>query len=105
MKRRIVNSLKNFTSFDGPLDHQFVRLVEIYQVLHFFLKFDNSSALYIFFMIFKVIPEVSLFHLMAIFQVLLLIVKLNDKNYILLQPFYILNPQGFDGLKTLCDIT
>ena len=43
------NSLKNFASLDAQLDPQVARLVEIYQVLHFVLKFDNSSALYNFF--------------------------------------------------------
>ena len=77
----------NFASFDAPLDPQVVRLVEIYQVLHFVLIFENSRALYIFFMIFKVIPEVYLLYLMAIFKVFLLIIRLNDTNSKLLQPF------------------
>ena len=67
------------------------------------MKSENSSELYIFLTIFKVIPVVSLLHLMAIFQILLLIIWLNNTNLRLLQPFIdILNPQGFDGLKTLC---
>ena len=49
-------------------------------------------------MIFKVIPVVSLLHLMVIFQVLPLIIKLDDTV------IYILNPQGLGGRKTLCDI-
>ena len=53
--------MKNFPSFDAPLEPQVVRLVEIYQVLHFVLIFENSRALYIFFMIFKVIPIFTLF--------------------------------------------
>ena len=48
-KQKIVNSLKNFASFDAPLGPQVARLVEIYQVLHFEMKFANSSTLYIFF--------------------------------------------------------
>ena len=47
--------MKNFASFDAPLDPQVARLVEIYQDLHFVLKSDNSSALYVLFMILKVI--------------------------------------------------
>ena len=37
-------------------------------------------------MIFNVIPEVFLLHLMAIFQVLVLIIRLDDTNSKLLQP-------------------
>ena len=36
----------NFASLDTQIDHQLVRLVEIYSVLHFVLKFSDSSALY-----------------------------------------------------------
>ena len=82
-----LNFLKDFASLDTQFDPQVARLVKIYPILHFVLKFDNSSAIYIFFLIFKVIPEVYLLHLMAIFQALLLINKLDHKNSKLLQPF------------------
>ena len=36
----------NFASLDAQLDPQLARLVEIYLVLHFFLKFNNRSATY-----------------------------------------------------------
>ena len=49
LKLRKLNSLMNFASLDTQLDPQLVRLVEIYSVLHFVLKFDNSRALYNFF--------------------------------------------------------
>ena len=35
-----------FASLNTQLDSQVMRLVEIYPVLHFDLKFDNISALY-----------------------------------------------------------
>ena len=79
--------MKNFAPFDAPLDPKVARLVDIYQVLHFVLKFDISGALYIFLTIFKVIPEVSLLQLMTIFQVLLLIIRLNNTNSKLPQTF------------------
>ena len=41
--------MKNFISFDTQFDRQVARLVEIYQVLYFVLKFDDSSTLYDFF--------------------------------------------------------
>ena len=46
LKTRKSNSLINFTSLDTQLDLQVARLVEIYPVLHFVLKFNNSSAPY-----------------------------------------------------------
>ena len=46
LKPRKLNSLINFASLDTQLDPQVARLVEIYPVLHFVLKFNNSSALY-----------------------------------------------------------
>ena len=46
LKPRKSNSLMNFASLDTQLDHQLARLVEIYPVLHFVLKFSNSSAPY-----------------------------------------------------------
>ena len=46
MKSRKSNSLMNFASLDTQLDPQLARLVEIYPVLHFVLKFNNSSAPY-----------------------------------------------------------
>ena len=46
LKPRKLNSLINFASLDTQLDPQVARLVEIYLVLHFVLKFNNSSALY-----------------------------------------------------------
>ena len=45
-KQKIVNSLNSFASFDASLDPQVARLVEIYPVLHFVLKFHSSSAPY-----------------------------------------------------------
>ena len=36
----------NFASLDTQLDPQVARLVEIYPVLHFVLKFNNGSAPY-----------------------------------------------------------
>ena len=36
----------NFASLDTQLDPQLARLVEIYLVLHFVLKFNNNSAPY-----------------------------------------------------------
>ena len=46
LKPRKLNSLINFASLDTQLDPQVARLVEIYPVLHFVLKFNNSSAPY-----------------------------------------------------------
>ena len=46
LKPRKSNSLMNFASLDTQLDPQLARLVEIYPVLHFVLKFNNSSAPY-----------------------------------------------------------
>ena len=86
MNQRIVNSLKNFDSFDTPLHPQVMRLVKIYQVLHFVLNL-TTAALSIFSMIFKVVPEVSLLHLMDIGQVLRLSIRLNNANSELLLPF------------------
>ena len=39
-------SLMNFASLDTQLDPQVTRLVEIYSILHFVLKFNSSSAPY-----------------------------------------------------------
>ena len=36
----------NFASLDTQVDPQVARLVEIYLVLHFVLKFNNRSATY-----------------------------------------------------------
>ena len=44
LKPRKSNFLVNFASLDTQLDPHLARLVEIYQVLHFALKFNNSSA-------------------------------------------------------------
>ena len=38
--------MKNSASFDTQLDLQVARLVEMYLVSHFVLKFNNSNALY-----------------------------------------------------------
>ena len=46
LKPRKSNSLMNFASLDTQLDPQLARLVKIYPVLHFVLKFNNSSAPY-----------------------------------------------------------
>ena len=46
LKPRKSNSLINFASLDAQFDPQVARLVEIYPVLHFVLKFNNSSAPY-----------------------------------------------------------
>ena len=46
LKPKKSNSLINFASVDTQLDPQVARLVEIYVVLHFVLKFNNSSAPY-----------------------------------------------------------
>ena len=46
LKLRKLNSLMNFAFLDTQLDPQVARIVEIYLVLDFVLKFDNSSALY-----------------------------------------------------------
>ena len=67
-----------------------------------FWNFDNSSALYNFLVIFKMMPEVSIYYLMAIFRAFLLIIghKMNvcmialDKSGI--------NMKCSDGLKPLC---
>ena len=48
LKPKKLNSLINFASLDTQLDPQLARLVEIYPVLHFVLKFYNSSATYYF---------------------------------------------------------
>ena len=45
-KPRRLKSLMNLASLDTQLDPQFARLVEIYSVLHFVLKFRDSSAPY-----------------------------------------------------------
>ena len=44
LKPKKLNSLTNFASLDTQLDLQNARLVEIYLVLHFVLKFNNKSA-------------------------------------------------------------
>ena len=81
---KIFNSLKNFASFDDP---KVARLVEIYQVLHFVLKFENSSAPIISSETSKVISKISVHDLMTIwYRVLLLIIGQNDINPKLLQP-------------------
>ena len=49
LKPRKLNSLMNFASLDTQFDPQVARLVVIYPVLNFVLKFDNCSALYNFF--------------------------------------------------------
>ena len=46
LKPRKSNSLIYFASLDTQLDPQLARLVEIYPVLHFVLKFNNSSGPY-----------------------------------------------------------
>ena len=46
LKPRKSKSLMNFASLDTQLDPQVARLVEIYLVLHFVLKINNSSAPY-----------------------------------------------------------
>ena len=46
LKPRKSKYLENFASLDTQFDPQVARLVEIYPVLHFVLKFNNSSALY-----------------------------------------------------------
>ena len=46
LKSKKLNSLKNFASLDTQFDPKVTRPVEIYSVLHFVLKFSNSSALY-----------------------------------------------------------
>ena len=51
LKPRKSNFLKNFPSLDTHLDPQLVRLVDIYPVLHFVQKFDNSSVLFNFFFV------------------------------------------------------
>ena len=50
LKPRKSNSLMNFASLDTQRDPQLARLVEIYPVLHFVLKFNNSSSPYNFHM-------------------------------------------------------
>ena len=44
------------------------------------MKLDNNCALFIFVLFLSVISEVSLLHLMAIYQVYLLIIRLDDTN-------------------------
>ena len=46
LKPRKSNFLMNFASLDTQLDPQLARLVEIYPVLHFVLKFSNNSTPY-----------------------------------------------------------
>ena len=50
LKPRKSNFLINFASLDTKLDPQLVRLAEIYPVLHFVLKCNNSSTPYSFFL-------------------------------------------------------
>ena len=47
-------SLKISASFDTLLDPRGTKVVEISQFIHFVLKFDNSGALYNFFLFFKI---------------------------------------------------
>ena len=53
------SSLKVSASFDTQLDPRGAKLVEISQFIHFVFKFDNSGALYNFFLFFKIRPKVS----------------------------------------------
>ena len=46
LKPRKSNFLMNFASLGTQFDPQVARLVEIYLVLHFVLKFNNRSATY-----------------------------------------------------------
>ena len=62
-----------------PQVRRYVRFYTLFEI------WQQQRPLY-FFMIFNVIPEVFLLHLMAIFQVLLLIIRLDDTNSKLLQP-------------------
>ena len=45
LKPRKSNSLMDFASLDTQLDPKVARLVEIYPVLHFFLKFSKMSKI------------------------------------------------------------
>ena len=65
LKPKKSNFLMNFASLDTQLDPQVARLVEIYLVFHFVLKFHNSSAPYNFDEIPKVMSEGSVYSLMA----------------------------------------
>ena len=65
LKPKKSNSLMNFASLDTQPDFLLARLVEIYSVLHFVLKFHNSSAPYNFDEIPKVMSEGSVYSLVA----------------------------------------
>ena len=71
-----------------------LRLVEIYQDLHFFWNLTTAAPSIYFFLNFKVMPEVFLLSLMVICKVLALIISPNDTNCKLLQPI-------FQGIKNL----
>ena len=61
--------LKNFASLDAQVDPQVARLVRIYSILHFVLKFDYSIE-GDFSTIPKFIPDRSIYSLMTICRVL-----------------------------------
>ena len=86
-KTKISQYLEEFRFFWCPIDPQVARLVDIYQGFHFILKFDKNSTLYIFFYDFQSNPWSIFTSLMAIFQAFLLIIRLNNTNSKLLQPF------------------
>ena len=57
--------MRNYTSFDTKRDPQVARLVEIYLVFHFVLKFHNSSAPYNFDEIPKAMSEGCVYSFVA----------------------------------------
>ena len=65
LKLRKLTFLINSSSLDTQFDPQVARLVEIYLVLHFVLKFDNRSTLYDYLEIPKIMSEGSVHSLVA----------------------------------------
>ena len=72
-KPKNLSFLKISTSFDTLLDPRGAKVKQISEFLHFVLKFDNSGALYNFFLFFKIRPRVSFIDLKIIKGVFLVL--------------------------------
>ena len=69
-----------------------------------FWNLDNSSALYNFFVIVKMMPEVSIYYLMAIFRVFLLIIGQKQNFSVIASTKNGIDMKCHDSLKPLCVI-
>ena len=68
-----------------------------------FWNLDNSSALYNFFVIVKMMPEVSIYYLMAIFRVFLLIIGQKQNFSVIASTKNGIDMKCHDSLKPLCE--